>query len=55
MDKIAHMFISNIMRDVNIFDYANEYAKVTKEDVKYVLNKYFNMDKMAVSIVKPNN
>ena len=51
VDKIAHMFISNIMRDVNIFDYANEYAKVTKEDVKNALNKYFNMDKMAISVV----
>ena len=27
VDKIAHMFIINIMRDVNIFDYANEYEK----------------------------
>lgn len=54
VDKIAHMFISNIMRDVNIFDYANEYAKVTKEDVKNALNKYFDMNKMAISIVRPN-
>ena len=42
------------MRDVNIFDYANEYANVTKEDVKNALNKYFDVSKMAVSIVKPN-
>ena len=55
VDKIARLFIGNIMRDVNIFDYANEYGKVTKEDVKNVLNKYFNMDKIAISIVKPNN
>ena len=54
VDKIAHMFISNIMRNVNIFDYANEYEKVTKEDVKSALNRYFNMEKMAVSIVTPN-
>lgn len=54
VDKIAHMFISNIMRGVNIFDYANEYEKVTKEDVKSALNKYFDMEKMAISVVKNN-
>ena len=54
VDKIAHMFISNIMRGVNIFDYANEYANVTKKDVKDAINKYFDMNKMAISVVKPN-
>ena len=41
--------------NVGDFEKLLEINKVTKEDVKNALNRYFDMDKMAVSIVKPNN
>lgn len=54
VDKIAHLFISNIMRGINIFDYVKTYNEVTKEDVENAIRKYFDMNKLAVSLVKPN-
>ena len=54
VDKIAHLFISNIMRGINIFDYVKTYNEVTKEDVENAMRKYFDMNKLAVSLVKPN-
>jgi len=53
VDKIAHMFMNDIMRDVNILEYMDKYSEVTKEDVKKALDKYFNMEYEATSIVNP--
>lgn len=52
VDKIAHMFMANIFRGVDIFEYANEYLSIGINDVVEVLDKYFDFDKEAVSIVK---
>ena len=54
VDKIAHMFMANIFRGVDIFEYVNKYLDIKIEDVEEVLRKYFNFDEEAVSIVKPN-
>ena len=53
VDKIAHMFMNNIMRDVNILEYIDKYSEVTKDDVKKALDKYFNIEYEATSIVNP--
>ena len=47
------MFMNNIMRDVNILEYIDKYSEVTKDDVKKALDKYFNMEYEATSIVNP--
>ncbi len=52
VDKIAHMFMANIFRNVDIFEYVNKYMDVTVGDIKNVLDKYFDFEKEAVSIVK---
>lgn len=52
VDKIAHMFMANIFRDVDILEYVNKYIDITTDDVRDVLNKYFDFDKEALSIVK---
>lgn len=54
VDKVAHMFMANIFRGVDIFEYVNRYMDVKLEDLKEVLDKYFNFDMDAVSIVKAN-
>ena len=54
VDKISHMFMANIFRNVDIFEYANIYMDVTVEDVKNVLDKYLDFTKEAISVVKPN-
>ena len=54
VDKISHMFMANIFRNVDIFEYANIYMEVTVEDVKNVLDKYLDFTKEAISVVKPN-
>ena len=53
VDKIAHMFMANIFRGVDIFEYVNAYQDITISDIEEVINKYFNFEKEAVSIVKP--
>jgi predicted Zn-dependent peptidase len=54
VDKISHMFMANIFRNVDIFEYANIYMDVTVEDVKKALDKYLDFTKEAISVVKPN-
>lgn len=54
VDKISHMFMANIFRDVDIFEYVNKYIDIKVSDVTDVLNTYFDFEKEAVSIVKAN-
>jgi len=54
VDKIAHMFMANIFRGVDIFEYVNAYQDISTGDIEKVMNKYFDFEKEAVSIVKPN-
>ena len=49
------MFMANIFRNVDIFEYANAFNEVTVDDVRNVLNKYFDFSKEAISIIKPKN
>jgi predicted Zn-dependent peptidase len=54
VDKIAHMFMANIFRGVDIFEYVNKYLDIKVNDVEDILQKYFDFEEEAVSVVKPN-
>ena len=53
VDKISHMFMANIFRGVDIFEYVNKYLEIEIKDLEVVLDKYFDFSKEALSIVKP--
>ena len=53
VDKIAHMFMANIFRDVDILEYVNRYMEIEVSDIKEVLDTLFDFDKEALSIIKP--
>lgn len=50
---IANMFVSDFFRGVNASKYVDAYKEIDKEYVEDVLNKHFDFDKMAVSLVLP--
>lgn len=52
VDQISHMFMANIFRDVDIFDYAEEYKNITLEDVEGTFKRLCDFDKAALSIVR---
>lgn len=53
VEKIAHSFMSNYFRGVNIFEYVETYEKITIEDVNNAIRDLIKKENMAVSIVKP--
>jgi hypothetical protein len=50
---IANMFVSDFFRGVNAAKYVEAYKEIDKAYVEEVLNKHFDFDKMAVSLVLP--
>jgi predicted Zn-dependent peptidase len=53
VERISHMFISVYFKEVNLFDYLQVYDKMTFEYVSKVFNEHFNLDNLALSVVKP--
>lgn len=53
VSTIANMFVSDLFRGVNASKYVDAYKEIDKEYVEDVLNKHFDFDKMAVSLVLP--
>lgn len=53
VDRIAHVFISNYFRGVNILDYINAYKDIKKEYVYDVLVNTFKQENAVMSIVNP--
>ncbi len=53
VSSIANMFISDYFRGVNAAMYVEAYKAIDKSYVESVLNKHFDFDKMAVSIIMP--
>ena len=49
---IARMFLADKMKQINSFDYIEEYNSVTKEYAEEVLKNVFKEDKMVMSVVK---
>ena len=53
VSKIASVVVSDYFKGVNSFDYVESYKNIEQEYVENVMREHFDMNKMAVSIVKP--
>jgi predicted Zn-dependent peptidase len=53
VEGISHTFISVYFKGVNMFDYYEVYDKITFEYVKEVFTNHFNLDNLALSVIKP--
>jgi len=54
VERISHSFISVYFREVNMFDYADIYDKITFEDINGIFRSHFNFDNLALSVIKPS-
>lgn len=50
--EIARMFLSDKMKQINSFDYIEEYSQVTKEYTEDVLKNVFKTENMILSVIK---
>ena len=50
--SICRMFVADYMKDINSFEYIENYKQVTPEYAKQVLEEVFNEEKIVLSIVK---
>lgn len=50
--SICRMFVADYMKDINSFEYIENYKQVTPEYVKQVLDEVFDEDKTVLSIVE---
>ena len=53
VSTIANMFVNDFFRGVNASKYVEAYQVIDKEYVESVLNKHFDFDKQAISIINP--
>jgi predicted Zn-dependent peptidase len=53
VERISHSFISVYFKEVNLFDYLEVYDKISFEYVNEVFKSHFNLDKLALSVIKP--
>ena len=49
---IARMFLSDKIKQINSFDYIEEYSSVTKEYAEEVLKNVFKTENMILSVIK---
>ena len=49
---IARMFLADKMKQINSFDYIEEYNSVTKEYTEEILKNVFKTDNMIMSVIK---
>ena len=54
ISTIANSFVTNFFRNINSFDYFEEFESVNKEYVEKVLKEIFNKEKEIISIINPN-
>lgn len=54
IERISHTFISVYFKGVNIFDYLGVYDKITIEYVNEIFSQHFNLDNLALSVIKPS-
>lgn len=54
VSSCARVFINDYFKGINSFDYVDAYKDVTIEYAKSVLDKHFDFNKMAISIVDKN-
>ena len=50
--SISRMFLADTVKNINSFDYANEYDNVTIEYANYILNEVFIENKIVLSVIK---
>ncbi|MCX8130119.1 MAG: insulinase family protein [Clostridia bacterium] len=53
VERISHTFISVYFRGVNMFDYYEVYDKITFEYINDVFSDHFNLNNLALSVIKP--
>ena len=53
VSTIATGIVSDYFRNINSFDYFEDFNTVTKEYVEKVLNELFVEDKKVISVIKP--
>lgn len=53
VERISHMFISVYFKDVNMFDYLKVYDNMSFDYVRKVFDEHFNVDNLALSVIKP--
>jgi predicted Zn-dependent peptidase len=53
IERISNLFISVYFKGVYLFDYFDVYDKISFEYIDDVFRKHFNLDNMALSVVKP--
>ena len=53
VENISYFFISVYFKGAYVFDYAQIYDKITFEYVNEVFNDHFDLEKLALSVVKP--
>ena len=52
---VARMFLSDWMKEINSFEYINNFKEITSEYVEKILNEVFKEENMVLSVVKGNN
>ena len=52
VEGIATGFIMNFFKDINSFEYIEEFSSLSLEDVENVLNEMFREDRMVLSVIK---
>ena len=50
--SISRMFLADTVKNINSFDYANEYDNVTIEYADYILDEVFIESKIVLSVIK---
>lgn len=53
VERISHTFMSVYFKGVNIFDYFEVYDKITFEYANDIFREHFNLDNLALSVIKP--
>ena len=54
ISDIGRMFLADSIKNINSFDYIEEFETVNKEYAEAVLNDIFKVENEAISIIKPN-
>jgi predicted Zn-dependent peptidase len=53
IERISHTFISVYFKRVNIFDYLDVYDKITSEYIDGIFRDHFDLESLALSVIKP--
>ena len=53
VSRIATMIVSDYFKGVNSFDYVEIYNEIDKNYVEEVIQKHFDKEKMAMSVIEP--